>query len=641
MEGKLLHKLVCTGASLSLLLCLQVPASAFATEGVPGGFTASGALDADAADYTVSTADQLAAVAAAVNAGDSLAGKTVELACDIDLSSIADWPVIGTGSAPFKGTFDGKGHALTGLSITDISGGYHGLFGRNDGVIKDFSIIGTIGSREAQIRTTADYVGGVCGYNNGTISNVDGTVGIYINTAGGPDTSQGYGDGGIVGQNAGVVTQCINRGDVTATKGVGGVCGRSWGVNARISQCVNTGTVRGLYQSKDAIGGITGSLGNKDKTEQPGKIDSCYNTGAVSDDNGRWIGGIAGFATVSTIISNCYNVGTIGQAYSNAGGLICYADTGAMPLSYKNYALIQSGYTGASYSGKTLQAAKMLDASFVTSLGSSWRADTYELNGGYPILTWQVPAAVSIATAQAIPISSYEFSGSAVEPALTVILGGKQLVAGRDYEVVYVNNVHAGTATALAVGMGDYYGTLAQSFFITRKGIAGASIALPKSMSCTGAALKPSTSVSLDGLSLEKDVDYLVSYAGNVKPGAAQVTIQGIGDYEGAVLAGFTIVKGAQKLSVKSAAKTVKVKKLKKKAVSVKPISKVTGAKGKLSYRKMSGSAKLKVNAGTGKLTVKKGTKKGRYKVKVKVCAAATSCYAAASKAVTLTVRVK
>lgn len=101
-----------------------------------------------------------------------------------------------------------------------------------------------------------------------------------------------------------------------------------------------------------------------------------------------------------------------------------------------------------------------------------------------------------------------------------------------------------------------------------------------------------------------------------------------------------------QKITVKTTTKTVKVKKLKKKAITVAPLS-VKGAKGKLSYKVVGGSAKskkaLKLNAKTGKVTVKKKTKKGKYTIKVKVNAAATASgsYKAFAKTVKVTVRVK
>ena len=123
-----------------------------------------------------------------------------------------------------------------------------------------------------------------------------------------------------------------------------------------------------------------------------------------------------------------------------------------------------------------------------------------------------------------------------------------------------------------------------------------------------------------------------------------------VGDYTDATgsSASSKATKAKQTLKVTKKAKTVKRAKVKKKAVKVKAITKVTGAKGKLSYKLVSAKkgsksfkAKFKVNAKTGKITVKKGTKKGTYKVKVKVKAAATAKYKAATKTVTVTIKVK
>ena len=75
------------------------------------------------------------------------------------------------------------------------------------------------------------------------------------------------------------------------------------------------------------------------------------------------------------------------------------------------------------------------------------------------------------------------------------------------------------------------------------------------------------------------------------------------------------LAKEANPMKVKSTAKTVKVKKLKKKALTVTPL-KVTYAKGKVTYKVVGGNAKskkaLKLNTKTGKVTVKKKTKKGK-----------------------------
>ncbi len=107
-----------------------------------------------------------------------------------------------------------------------------------------------------------------------------------------------------------------------------------------------------------------------------------------------------------------------------------------------------------------------------------------------------------------------------------------------------------------------------------------------------------------------------------------------------AVSQSYTIAKANQSLTAKASTKTVKKAKVKKKAQTVSGAIKVSGAQGKVTYAKASGSAKLKV-ASNGKITVKKKTKKGTYKVKVVVKAAGNGNYNAAAKTVTVKVKVK
>ncbi len=94
------------------------------------------------------------------------------------------------------------------------------------------------------------------------------------------------------------------------------------------------------------------------------------------------------------------------------------------------------------------------------------------------------------------------------------------------------------------------------------------------------------------------------------------------------------------KVSVKKA--NVKYTKVKKKLQKVKAIT-VKEAKGSISYSKVKkgSSAKLKVNKKTGVITVKKGTKKGTYKIVVKITATGDDKYLLGSKTVTVKVKVK
>ena len=159
---------------------------------------------------------------------------------------------------------------------------------------------------------------------------------------------------------------------------------------------------------------------------------------------------------------------------------------------------------------------------------------------------------------------------------------------------------------------------------------------------------------SIKAAGLKEGTDYLVvkwDNASSKNVGTYGVKISGTGNYDGDFWLRYTIKKAANPMKLKAKTATVKYKKLKSKAQTIKRAKAftVSKAKGKLSYTlvaakkgKKSFKTKFKINAKTGNVTVKKGTKKGTYKVKVKVKAAGTANYkASAWKNVTIKVQVK
>ena len=72
---------------------------------------------------------------------------------------------------------------------------------------------------------------------------------------------------------------------------------------------------------------------------------------------------------------------------------------------------------------------------------------------------------VNVADASII-IDSQIYTGSPIEPAVQVILGGEELEKDDDYTVTFTNNVAHGTATATIAGIGDYEGTVDVPFAI-------------------------------------------------------------------------------------------------------------------------------------------------------------------------------
>ena len=97
--------------------------------------------------------------------------------------------------------------------------------------------------------------------------------------------------------------------------------------------------------------------------------------------------------------------------------------------------------------------------------------------------------------------------------------------------------------------------------------------------------------------------------------------------------------KKTNPMNVKATNKKISARKLKKKALKVKAI-KVSKARGTVTYKKTGGSKKLTINRKTGKITIKKRTKKGTYKIKVRVTAAGNSMFKSKTKNVTVKIKV-
>ena len=119
-------------------------------------------------NFTISTAAELAQFAYLVSIeGYSFESKTVTLDADIDLSAHYWSPIGGIGEHYFSGNFDGAGHTIRGMHITneeyiytnDLIDDYKGLFGYiYDGAIKNLKIT------DSWIYTVSDITGAIVGY---------------------------------------------------------------------------------------------------------------------------------------------------------------------------------------------------------------------------------------------------------------------------------------------------------------------------------------------------------------------------------------------------------------------------------------------------------------------------------------------
>lgn len=114
-------------------------------------------------EYEIYAKEGLDWLAKTVNGRNTLSGKTVKLAADLDMTGIDYVPAGNTiasyPSTAFAGVFDGQGHTISNLSVASHSGEYSaaGLFGAITGTVKNVKL--------ANVNISSHhYAGGVVGY---------------------------------------------------------------------------------------------------------------------------------------------------------------------------------------------------------------------------------------------------------------------------------------------------------------------------------------------------------------------------------------------------------------------------------------------------------------------------------------------
>ena len=313
--------------------------------------TARGYIIEDDGSYTVYNADGLMNIAELVNGGKTDINITLDK--NIDLTGKA-WTPIGTDyDNSYKGTFDGGGHTITGLTFT-TNDEFAGLFGwlNRAGTVKNVVMEGV------QITSNQIYggsIGGVVGSSWGTIENcsVSGNVSgtVYV--------------GGVVGvQIGGSITGCSSSATVKGTVDVGGVAGQT-NSSATLTACYATGNVIIEINPKKNIAG--GSLVGMNAGIS---LLACYATGNVTST-----GSSTGKVHIGGFLGNNYTTVTACYWKNNHEQGIGYNKENIVPEATK-------------VDGTYVTWQKAVDAmnTALQNAGSEWR---YELNGALPTLRKQ------------------------------------------------------------------------------------------------------------------------------------------------------------------------------------------------------------------------------------------------------------
>lgn len=302
--------------------------------------------------YTVTSADGLMNIAELVNGGKS--DINITLTADIDLTG-KDWTPIGTDyDNSYKGTFDGGGHTITGLTFT-TNDEFAGLFGwlNRAGTVKNVVMEGV------QITSNQIYggsIGGVVGYSWGTIENcsVSGSVSgtVYV--------------GGVVGaQIGGSITGCSSSATVKGTVDVGGVAGQT-DSSATLTACYATGNVTLEIAPKKNIAG--GSLVGMNAGSS---LLACYATGNVTST-----GSSTGYMHIGGFLGNNYTTVTA-----------CYwKNNHEQGIGYNTKSTKATEVTKVDGTSVTWENAVDAMNTALQNAGSEWR---YELKGALPTLRKQ------------------------------------------------------------------------------------------------------------------------------------------------------------------------------------------------------------------------------------------------------------
>ena len=327
---------------LALVLALGLCSVSWAAENWTGSGT-------EADPYVITTAEQLAVLATAVNSGTAYSGTYFKLGNDI---TVADWTPIGqkkNDNNKFAGSFDGNGRTVTinGISnsLDSAFGGYAALFGAIKGAtIKNVTVTGTISGAD---------VAGVVGQMNG------GTVENCVNKATVTGTKKAAGIV-VYTKNSGsaVIKDCVNYGEIKSTGDRAGGIVNLVQIATEVLNCKNYGAVTSEATSTYAAGGIVGWVG----LEQSGaqfKIDGCENTAAVSGKGAA--GGILGGASGSVgTVSSCINSGTVtlsgtagtSNEHANIGGVVGQGHTDMEGLTATGNT--STGALAGSYTRRTI-----------------------------------------------------------------------------------------------------------------------------------------------------------------------------------------------------------------------------------------------------------------------------------------------
>ena len=328
--------------------------------------------DGDGAIH-IKSAEDLRSLAHSCTLDSWSRGKTVVLDNDIELTDDDELPI-----PTFGGTFNGNGHTISGLSITQ-SVSPAGLFGvlQKDAVIKNLNVEGTVTPSG-----DSENIGGIVGENHGTIESCtfNGSV------------SGKRSVGGIAGRNlaTGIVRACEASGAIFGQSMTGGIVGENLGsiVSCRGRAYVNIESTDPSIDLSDLSLDFSLDLASLSRLDT---LNIATDTGGIAGYSSGAIASSTNYAAVGYQHIG-YNVGGVvgrssGQilACSNEGAICGRKDVGGIAGQMEPYVRTQ---VSASQLSRIQSQIKELDSLVKKAVndaeyGSSEISDRLDLISGY------------------------------------------------------------------------------------------------------------------------------------------------------------------------------------------------------------------------------------------------------------------
>lgn len=160
---------------------------------------------------------------------------------------------------------------------------------------------------------------------------------------------------------------------------------------------------------------------------------------------------------------------------------------------------------------------------------------------GTKTVTFDIARELSDSTVIRGVAAAYTYTGAAIAPPVRVEEEGSLLVNGVDYQVIYEQNVNAGTATITIMGINKYSGSRTVTFRITPQQLGRATVAPVEEQIYDGQEKNPPVTVTSGTTTLENGRDYNLVYVNSATPGMASIIIKGEGNYTGTQTVNYNI----------------------------------------------------------------------------------------------------